>query len=257
MPIITLTTDMGTSGYYVGSIKAAILSDFPTATIVDISHDVKPFHISAAAFIVRNVYRNFPAGSIHLVSVDALNNQTSRFIALQADGHYFIGADNGLFSLALDKQPDKVMEITIASDAKQETFPARDVFAKVACHLAKGGMLEDIGKEYNAYLRPTAWQPTYDASSLTASILYVDNYGNCICNLDKNLFQQVVGEKAFLINVKGYEVEGISSNYNEKGSGEIVALFSSSGLLELAMSHGNLSEILGLKEGDMIKIAFA
>jgi S-adenosylmethionine hydrolase len=256
MPIITLTTDMGTSGYYVGSIKAAILSDLPASVIVDISHDVKPFHVSAAAFIIRNVYKKFPAGTVHLVSVDALNNQSSRFIALLADGHYFIGADNGLFSLALDKQPDKVVEITIAPDTTQETFPARDVFAKVACHIAKGGTLEEIGKDYTTYIRPTAWQPSYDATSLTASVLYVDNYGNCICNLDKTLFQQVVGNKGFLINVKGYEVDGISTKYNEKGSGEIIALFSSTGLLELAMSHGNLSEILGLKEGDMIKITF-
>jgi len=248
---------MGTAGYYVGSIKAAILSELADAVIVDISHDVKPFHISAAAFIIRNVYKNFPQGSIHLVSVDALNNQSSRFIALLADGHYFIGADNGLFSLAIDKQPDKVVEINIPSNSVQETFPARDIFAKVACHIAKGGRLEDVGKESTNYLRPTAWQPTYDANSLTASVLYVDNYGNCICNLDRALFQQVIGTKSFLINIKGYEIENISATYNEKGSGEIVALFSSTGLLELAMSHGNLSEILGLKEGDMIKIAFA
>jgi len=75
MPIITLTTDMGTSGYYVGSVKAAILSKLPTATIIDITHHIRPFHISSAAFVIRNVYNQFPQGTIHIVSVDALNNR--------------------------------------------------------------------------------------------------------------------------------------------------------------------------------------
>jgi S-adenosylmethionine hydrolase len=256
MPIITLTTDLGTGGYYVGSVKAAILSEVPDATVVDITNSIQPFHVSAAAFIIRNVYNRFPKGTIHIVSVDSLNSRTSRFIAMQADGHYFIGADNGLFSLAINKAPDKVVEITIPIDPSHETFPARDVFARVACHLAKGGNLDTIGADYPDYVKPTAWQPTYDAGSITASILYVDHYGNCICNLDKALFQQVANGRSFLIDIKGYEVEGISKTYNEKGSGDIVALFSSTGLLELAMNHGDLSQILGLKEGDMIKIVF-
>ncbi len=247
---------MGTAGYYVGSIKAAILSDNPAVTLVDISHDVKPFHVSAAAFIIRNVYKEFPQGTIHIVSVDALNNQSNRFIVVQADGYYFIGADNGLFSLAIDKQPDRVVEIVLPESNVKQTFPARDIFARVANHIAKGGTLEAIGRDIKDYIQPTAWKPTYDANSITVVVLYVDNYGNCICNLDRALFEQVAQGRPFLINVKGYEVENISNRYNEKGSGEICAVFSSTGLLELAMSHGDLSEILGLKEGDMIKILF-
>jgi len=247
---------MGTGGYYAGSVKAAILSELPTATIVDITHSVQPFHVSAAAFIIRNIYKRFPSGTIHIVSVDSLNSRSSKFIALLADEHYFIGADNGLFSLAIDKNPDKVIEITLPATASQETFPARDIFARVACHIAKGGTLDEVGKDYSQYMKPTAWQPSYDNESITAVVLYVDNYGNCICNLDKALFEQVAKGRNFLIDIKGYEVEGISHTYNEKNSGEIIAMFSSTGLLELAMNHGDLSQILGLKEGDMIKIVF-
>jgi len=256
MPIITLTTDMGTSGYYVGSVKAAILSKLPTATIIDITHHIRPFHISSAAFVIRNVYNQFPQGTIHIVSVDALNNRAPRFLLLQAEGHYFIGADNGLFSLALAKQADKAIEIGFAPNSPLATFPARDVFAPVACHLAEGGSPDVIGKEVKDYLRPTAWQPTYDANSITAVILYIDEYGNCICNLDNSLFTQVAKDRPFVIDVKGYGIESISRSYSDHPNGEIVAVFSSSGMLEIAINHGNLAELIGLKEGDMVKINF-
>jgi len=248
---------MGTSGYYVGSVKAAILSKIPSATIVDITHHIRPFHISSAAFVIRNAYNQFPQGTVHMVSVDALNNRSPRFLLLQADGHYFIGADNGLFSLALIKQPDKVFEIAFAPNSPVATFPARDVFAPVACHLLQGGQPDAVGKQVTDYLRPTAWQPTYDANSITAVILYIDEYGNCICNLDSTLFAQIAKGRAFVIDVKGYAIDSISRAYSDHPQGEIVALFSSSGMLELAMNHGNMAELIGLKEGDMVKINFA
>jgi S-adenosylmethionine hydrolase len=256
MPIITLTTDMGTSGYYAGSVKAAILSGLPDANIVDITHHIRPFHISSAAFVVKNAYSQFPKGTVHIVSVDSLAGKNPRFLAIACDGHYFIGPDNGLFSLTLDKQPDKVVEIGIASSIATITFPARDVFAKVACFIAGGGSLDAVGKDCPDYQRPTAWQPTYDANSITAVVVYVDEYGNCICNLDRNLFVQVSKNRSFVIDVKGYGIEALSGSYSQSPKGEIVALFSSSNMLELAINHGNLAELIGIKEGDTVKITF-
>ncbi|MGP8214093.1 MAG: S-adenosyl-l-methionine hydroxide adenosyltransferase family protein [Bacteroidia bacterium] len=255
MPIITLTTDMGTTGYYAGSVKAAILSRLPEAVIVDITHHIKPFHISSAAFIIKNIYNQFPRGTVHLVSVDSLAGRHPRFLAIESDGHFFVGPDNGLFSLALDKQPLKVAEINVPAGVPV-TFPARDVFAGVACYLAGGGELNGVGKEIADYQRPASWQPTYDANSITSVIVYIDEYGNCICNLDKNLFTQVAKGRPFIIDVKGYDIEVISDSYSQHPKGEIVALFSSSGMLELAINHGNLAELIGIKEGDMVKITF-
>jgi hypothetical protein len=256
MPIITLTTDMGTSGYYVGSVKAAILALMPEANIVDISHHIKPFHISSAAFVIRNVYNQFPKGTVHIVSVDSLSTNVPRFLAMYADGHYFIGSDNGLFTLALDKEPERVVEVSIGQDIRSITFPARDVFTKVACHIAKGGFLDVVGTECTNYVKPAAWQPTYDANSITVVVVFTDEYGNCFCNLDKKLFQQVAQGRPFVIDVKGYGVEFISGSYSQNPKGEIVALFSSAGLLELAINHGNLAELIGIREGDTVKINF-
>jgi S-adenosylmethionine hydrolase len=256
MAIITLTTDMGSAGYYAGIVKAAIVSQLPTATIIDITHDIQPFHVSAAAFIISRTYKSFPKGTVHIVSVDSLNKTTSTFIVVQAEGYYFIGADNGLFSLALNDKIERVIEITLANKNAGQVFPARDIFAPIAVYLAQGGELDKIGMDYPNYMRPTAWQPMYDANSITTTVLYVDTYGNCICNLQKGLFDQVGQGREMLINIKGYEIDSISQSYNEKGSGEIIALFSGTGLLELAQNHGNISQILSLKEGDRVKINF-
>lgn len=254
MPIITLISDTGSSGYYPAAIKASILAELPSATLIDITHNIKPFHILDAAFILRNVYHSFPAGSVHLVAVDAPGDKHKRFVALYADGHYFVGADNGLFSLALGGKPITAVEISLPDGYRYSSFPAAGVLAKAACSIAGGAPLASIGKEYTALQSLKAMQPTYDANSITAQIIYTDEYGNCFCNLDKILFQQVVGNRPFIIDLKGNVIEAISNGYDDVENGEIVALFSTSGLLELAMTYGNLAQILGLKKDDKIMI---
>ena len=137
MPIITLTTDLGTTDHYVSAVKATILRQLDDANIVDISHDIPPFNIIHAAFVLRNVYLEFPQGSIHIIGVNAESNDDANHIAVFANGHYFIGTDNGIFSLLLDVKPDKIVEITATRDSDNENFPIKDVFAKTACHIAR------------------------------------------------------------------------------------------------------------------------
>ena len=135
MPIITLTTDLGTVDHYVSAVKATILRQLDNANIVDISHDVPSFNIIHAAFVLKNVYQEFPAGSIHIIGVNAETNEDSSHLAVYANGHYFVGTDNGIFSLLLDLKPDKIIEITTTRDSDNENFPIKDVFAKAACHI--------------------------------------------------------------------------------------------------------------------------
>ncbi len=256
MPVITLTTDMGNSGYYVASVKAAIVKGLPDANIIDITHSVRPFHITSAAFIIRNVYKQFPEGTIHIVAVDALNSPHSKVIAIKMEGHYFIGPDNGLFSLVFSNPPAEVVEITIAPSIDSLAFVAKDIMAKTAVHIAKGASLNEIGREYKNYTQLTAWQPIYNDDTIRTSVVYVDEYGNCIFNLEKELFERVGRGRKFSVDVKRNPVEGISKTYNDVSGGELVALFTGSGLLEIAINRGNISELLGLKEGDSVLISF-
>lgn len=256
MSVITLTTDMGNSGFYVASVKAAILKGLPQATIVDITHTIRPFHITSAAFVIKNVYRQFPENSIHIVAVDAMNSPVSRVLLMKNEGHYFIGPDNGLFSLVFTNPPTEIFEVTIPPDAASLAFTAKDIMAKAAIHIAKESSITEIGREYRNYLQLTAWQPIYNEGSIRTSVIYVDEYGNCIFNLEKSLFDQVCKGRKFEIDVKRNPVGTISRTYSDVGGGELVALFTGSGLLEIALNRGNVSELLGLKEGDSVLIMF-
>jgi S-adenosyl-L-methionine hydrolase (adenosine-forming) len=263
MPVITLTTDMGNSGFYVASVKAAIIKGLsewmplgPGASIIDITHTIRPFHISSAAFIIKNVFNEFPEGSIHLVAVDALNSPQAGVVAIKTEGHYFIGPDNGLFSLVFNYPLEEVVEVIISPDPTSLAFNAKDVMAKAAVHFAKGGSMAEIGREYKNYVQLTAWQPIYNDSSIRTSVVYVDEYGNCIFNLEKSLFDIVGKGRKFSIDVKRNSIEQISRTYNDVSGGELLALFTGSGLLEIAINRGNISELLGLKEGDSVLITF-
>lgn len=256
MSLISLTTDMGNSGFYVASVKAAILKALPETVIVDVTHSIRPFHVSAAAFTLKNVYKQFPEGSIHIVSVDALNSPNSRILAIQTEGHYFIGPDNGLFSLVFSQAPTEVYEIILTPDPASLAFITKDIMVKAAVHIAKGGTLSEIGSASKNYVQLTAWQPIYNDASIRTSVVYVDEYGNCIFNLEKALFEQVARGRKFEIDVKRNPIEAISKTYNDVGGGELVALFTGSGLLEISINRGNISELLGLKEGDSVLITF-
>ncbi|HET8839581.1 MAG TPA: SAM-dependent chlorinase/fluorinase, partial [Flavobacteriaceae bacterium] len=146
MPIITLTTDFGLKDPAVAAVKGAILTELDSAVIIDISHEVSQFHIAEAAYIIKNAYQSFPKGSIHLIGVDSELTPENNHIALLLDGHFFICANNGIMSLiAAEINPEKLVEINIHKNV-ESTFPVLDVFVKVACHIARGGTLEVIGK---------------------------------------------------------------------------------------------------------------
>ncbi len=256
MSVITLTTDMGNSGYYVASLKAALIKGLTGASIVDITHTIRPFHVSSAAFVLKNVYNQFPNGTIHIVAVDALNSPNTKVLLIKTENQFFIGPDNGLFSLVFSAPPTESYEITIAPDPSSLAFTAKDIMAKTAMHIAKGGNISEIGSPYKNYVLLTAWQPIYNDATIRTSVVYVDEYGNCIFNLERNLFEQVRRGRTFSIDVKRNAIEQITNTYNDVGGGELVAIFTGSGLLEVAINRGNISELLGLKEGDSVLISF-
>ena len=196
MPIITLTTDLGITDHYVGSVKASILRQLADAKIVDITHQVPPFNIRHAAFVLRNCYREFPQGTIHIVGVDAESKLNAPHIAIYANNHYFIGAENGIFSLILDVKPDKIVELNITQDSDNLTFPTKDVFVNAACHIARGGTLEVIGTSKSTFsVERSGFKATFDNNFIRGSIIHVDSYGNAITNIKEDLFKQVVKEE--------------------------------------------------------------
>ena len=260
MPLITLTTDLGTVDHYVSAVKATILRQLDNANIVDISHDIPPFNIIHAAFVLKNVYQEFPQGSIHIIGVNAESNEDTNHIAVYANGYYFIGTDNGIFSLLLDVKPDKIVEITATRDSDNENFPIKDVFAKTACHIARGGTLEVIGTPISQFSKESAkLEALHDKNNIRGSIIHIDHYGNAITNISQRLFKDVAKERAYSINLgskEHYSINSIKRKYNEVAAGDAIALFISTGLLTISLNNGSAAALMGLHINDTVRIEF-
>ena len=257
MPIITLTTDLGLSDYYVGALKGAIFSQMPEVTIVDTTHVVPPFNIHHAAYVLKQAYPNFPKGTVHILGVNAEVSSSQNYLAIYCDGHYFIGTDNGVFSLMFDKVPDKIYDL---SNIRQETdlliFPVKDVFTKAACHLARGGTPEVLGMMQESFIKVDTLQPAFSNNVLHGTIIYVDSYGNAVVNINKKLFNETVKGRNFTIEFQGEEISEISMRYNEI-LGNIIAIFNSAGHLEIAQAQDSVARLYNLSVGSAVTIRVA
>ncbi len=257
MGIITLTTDLGHKDFYQAALKGSIISQFPAVRLVDISHDIPPFDIQYAAFVLKNACPYFPKKTVHLIGIDSVFNQDTRYVALLHRGHYFVGADNGIFSLILDGPPEEAVELNIIQDLKYLHFPLTDIFAKAACILAKGGKLADIGDPVDTVVDRTLVQPVVEKDSLRGSVVFVDSFGNVISNISKELFNNVQRGRNFSLYFRRNEtIDHMSWHYNDVPEGEKLCLFGISDHLEIAINKGNASGLLGLNKGDIIRLEF-
>jgi S-adenosylmethionine hydrolase len=274
MAIITLTTDFGLKDHFVGALKGSIYKELADAKIVDISHNISPFNIQECAYILGNSYKNFPQGTIHVVGVDSEPTPENRHIAVLVDGHYFISANNGVIGLITSEiQPEKVVEINIPNPTG--SFPMMNIFVQVACHIARGGTLEVVGKPFGELkdLRGFAPTVTDNGNKIIGNIIYIDNYGNIVTNIHKNFFEAYRKGREFELNARTTKITQLFTNYSDiinfeldkskrKGAGDLLALFNSSGYLELAIyksdlnTVGGASTLLGLDYRDTITINF-
>ncbi len=274
MSFITLTTDFGTKDHFVGAVKGAIYSQLPTAKIIDITHEISHFNITETAYILKNSYKSFPKGTVHIVGVDSELSERNKHIALELDEHFFVCPDNGLISMiASEIQPTKIVEITIHNRV-ESSFPVLDVFVNVACFIIRGGNLSIVGKEIKEYKKLIEIQAkvSRNQNQITGGILYVDNYGNLITNITRKLFDEVGKGRPFTIRASRYSFTKIYNKYNEiipadatnisSFDGQKLALFNSAGYLEIAVYKSNLqtvggaSTLLGMEYRDTVIIDF-
>lgn len=257
MAIITLTSDWGLKDHYTGAVKGALLSLIPDATIIDITHEIPPYDIEPASFVIRNCYHNFPKGTIHIIGINTEASIENPHIVALYDGHYFIGADNGIFPLIFAGKPEKIIELTITQDTDYFTFSTRDVFVKAAYLLSRGDKPEQIGVVRDNLFERISLRPVIEANIIKGNVIYIDAYENVITNITEDLFREIGKGKKYTISWRsGYEITEISHAYKDVDPGEKLALFGSTGHLEIAMCMGNASSLLGLKMKDSVRIEF-
>ena len=257
MGIITLTTDLGSKDFYQSALKGSLLKNMPNANIIDITHDVPSFNISYAAFVLKNAYVYFPKNTVHLIGIDSVYSQNTKYIALKYNDHYFVGADNGIFSLLFDNDPEIIVELNILQDLKYLHFPLVDIFVKAATHLAGGGKLTEIGIVISDIEERTLLQPVLEKDMIRGSVIYVDTFCNVITNITKDLFTRLQKNRDFTLFFKKNEtITHLSWHYNEVPEGEKLCLFGISNHLEIAINKGKASGLLGLHLGDILRIEF-
>jgi S-adenosylmethionine hydrolase len=275
MAIITLTTDFGEKDHFAGAIKGAIYSELSDVRIVDISHSISPFNISEAAYIILNAYSSFPKGTIHIIGIDSELNPENKHIAVKLDDHYFICANNGIMSMITTEiTAEKIVEINI-HDKIETSFPVLDVFVKVACHIARGGTLEIIGKVINT-IKPIKNLTPFvndERNQIIGTVIYIDNYGNVVTNIKRKFFETIQKTRKYEISARSHKFNKILNKYsdvvnfdieeskrNDEGKGLVV--FNSSGYLEIAVyksncdTVGSASTLMGLKTMDTVTVNF-
>jgi len=274
MSIITLTTDFGLKDYFVGALKGKILSELPQAIIVDISHDIDLFNTLEASYCIEAAYSNFPKGTVHIIGVDSERVGDTKHIAMQWDDHYFICADNGILNpLMQKKKPQKIVAITI-HDRLNIDLSDMDVFAAVACHIARGGLLQVIGSEVQSLKSVSVLNAIVsdDFSEIKGQIIYIDSFGNCVTNISQIQFQDIAKGRPFEISVKNKKINRLHKSYSDFPisntkqlkdlEGDFLALFNENGYLEVAIyksnpkTVGSASTLLGLHFRDTISVKF-
>jgi len=254
MTIITLTTDLGERDYYAGAIKGALLCVNPALNIVDISHQIQPYDIVEASFVLGNVYENFPKGTIHIVNVDNFYNNKKQFVTFEKDGHYFIGADNGLFSLIFNQMPNNQYAIACKSEG---TFPLGEIFAKAVGHILSEKPFSEIGKKIEEPTQRITLQAVTSQSQIRGSVIHVDNYGNVILNIKKDLFEHIQKGRDFSLFFKRHDpIQSMSTQYSDMAIGDTLCLFNAAEYLEIAINMGRAADMLGLNVDDTVQIDF-
>lgn len=253
MSIVTLTTDFGTLDGYVGAMKGVILSLAPQAQLIDITHDIPAQDIEAGAWCIHTFWSLFPAGSIHVGVVDPGVGSDRQAMLAEADGHFFVGPDNGLFSypLANAKQVNVRMipEDIHLPDSRSRTFHGRDVFAYVAGVLAAGktdwNELSIAAAQYTLLARSEA---EYGDREVRGRVTHIDRYGNLISNISVD---RLPPDSQWILRVGGADlsVNNLDRTYADVAEGMPLALAGSTGHVEIAVHAGSACRVFQTDRG--------
>ncbi len=255
-PIITLTTDFGRQDGYVGAMQGVILSICPTARLIDISHQISPQDIRAAAFVLYQVFAYYPPQTIHCVVVDPGVGSNRRAIAVRTSHGIFVGPDNGVFSLVLTAHPVNVLEAVTLTNSDYQlpgisaTFHGRDVFAPAAAYLANGVSVGQLGPRAINLVRLNL---SSRSQSQEAQVIHIDHFGNLILNLTH---QDISDPEQITFTIGPHVIQSLHATFADVAEGQLLAYTGSSrDHIEIAIRNGNAAQSLGAQVGDTVKIS--
>ncbi len=255
--IVTLTTDFGTSDHFVGAMKGVILSICPAAEIVDITHEIAPFEVTEAAFLISEAYPTFPKKAIHVVVVDPGVGTSRRPILVEAAGQFFIAPDNGVLAMVYSRTPHKARVITSERYFRKpvsRTFHGRDIFAPAAAHLAKGVPPARFGKLIDDHLKLAFDKPARTGKRIwTGTILKADRFGNLITNFHVADHPEIQ-TRAFEMQAGVQRITRLALTYAEAHAGELFLIVGSTGYYEVAANQASAARLLGCGVGAPVEL---
>lgn len=256
--VATLITDFSTMDSYVGAIKGVLLDRSPDVNIIDITHDIPPYDVPQAAFVLKGAYSYYPKGAVHIVVVDPGVGSRRRSIAMKCGDHYFVGPDNGVFSFPIKEQG---IETAVAIESQKcefrycgRTFDGRDIFAPIAAKLLDGVDITTLGEKIDDPMCIDLSEPKITDDTIVGKVFYIDRFGNCITNIEAKDLDKFEGEE-LMVNLAGHDVGLLRTFYSEVKMNEPIALINSSGNIEIAVNQGNASEELAARVGSIVKIS--
>jgi len=254
MALITFTSDFGDGDYYVPAVKAKMLSINPQLNIIDISHSINTYDIAHAAFILRAVYKGFPKGTIHLMALNGTSNMTDGFIGIKLEDHIFVGPNNGVLSLLTDQDPGIIVQFADIH-LKDSIFPTKDILAPIAAKVASGAAIHDFGSPLMQMKKMIPRQFKATRKQIIGHVVRVDNYGNLLTNISKEIFDKLNPGK-FSIEFSRESLTNLNKTYDHVEPGDCFAIFNSLELLEIGINHGHGADLLGLRLDSPVFINF-
>jgi S-adenosyl-L-methionine hydrolase (adenosine-forming) len=251
MPVITLTTEWKPDDIYYGIIKGKLCSRSPGTVIIDNAGNIPSFNISQASFIIRNTYNNYPKGSVHIVCVHSEAHKDQDYLIVKARDHFFVGTDNGIFNLILNSDPDEVVKLEPV-----ESTDELEIFAWAASEIISGKNPSDLGKAIKSLSERVPLRATIDKDVIIGSIIFIDSYGNAISNITREVFYRVFENKAYRILIQSNKnyTDQISLKYSDVPVGEMLARFNQLDLLEISINGADVSELLSLTVGSVLRV---
>jgi len=262
MPVISLTTDFGIKDGNVGAMKGVIWSISPEAQISDLSHTIPPQDIREAALILDRAAPYFPPDAIHLVVVDPGVGTARRPMAAKIGKQYFVGPDNGVITLLLEKAEQKGWETEFINLNNPQywlpdvsfVFHGRDIFAPAAAHLSIGTPLEDLGTPFDDPVHLEFTQPEQTEEGWRGQVIHIDHFGNLSSNVRvEHLGEMLKDREEITVRVGGVEIKGLVNTFGERPVGELIALIGSSGNLIVSVVNGSAFTRLNVKDGDLVE----
>jgi len=257
-PIITFLSDFGTRDGYAGSVKGVIKTLAPQAEIIDITHEIEPFSIHAAAFTLLNYYRQYPPETIHLLVVDPGVGSARKPVIVRTAHYYFVGPDNGLFQYLLSREAYTLYAIDpekLPASSGSFTFHARDIFGPAAALLAAGTHPQEIARKIDNHTQIIGGIRKQKEQTYQVDCIAIDRFGNIVTALSRQALERLKGKKIKQIRVKGRTLNSLKQFYSQAETGGLLALWNSQDFLEIAVCCGSAQKLLDFSpQNDHIEV---